>query len=193
MKADKVAMRIQQQVSGIRVETLNRGYAELDELRVVFDRVDPYQLLIDKVLGLMEKHSFYNTHASDDGGKFEMVFARATSFGIEQLERMARKSRAEIRQEAKRRVTFWREEVCPTTHACRAILTALMNAGGVMPTVELVHTVVYDRSFQHDDFLTALSWLRDRNFVDTIIPNRWSMEKTQITPSGRYAIGQFFN
>ena len=103
MNADKVAMRIQQQVSGIRVEALMRGYAELEELRVVFDRTDPYPNLVDKVSGLMEKHSFYNTHAFDDGGEFKMIFARATWLGIGELERMARKSRAEIRQEAKRR------------------------------------------------------------------------------------------
>lgn len=113
MNADKVAMRILQQVSGIRVEALTRGYAELEELRVVFDRTDPYPWLVDKVVGLMEKHSFYNTHANDDGGDFKMVFARATQLGIEQLERMARKSREEIRQEAKRRIfsdpskAFW--------------------------------------------------------------------------------------
>ena len=184
MKTDKVAMLIQQEVSGIRVETLNRGYAELDELRVVFDRVDPYRLLIDKVLGLMEKHSFYNTHASDDGGKFEMVFARATSFGIEQLERMARKSRAEIRQEAKRRVTFWREEVCPTTHACRAIQTALMNAGGVMTVWECFHAVTCDEEIEPNDFACSLLWLYDHKFV--VFPNRSGVQKVQLTRSGLY-------
>ena len=104
MNADKVAMRIQQQVSGIRVESLIRGYAELEELRVVFDRTDPYPWLVDKVVGLMERHSFCNTNAFYNGDEFKMIFARATSLGIGLLNNMAQKSRAEIRQEAKRRV-----------------------------------------------------------------------------------------
>ena len=196
MKADKVAMRIQQQVSGIRVEVLNRGYGELEELRVVFDWIDPRPWLVEKVRSLMEEHSFYNTHVNDVRrficGAFKMVFARATSFGIKRLECMALELRDEIRQAAKQRAGSRNEgledncvKLCP---ASRAILTALMNAGGVMQTSELVHTVIHDWNIDPDDLLVAHNWLHDHKFVVTILTNRWGIEKVQITRRGRNAL-----
>ena len=205
MKADKVAMRIQQQVSGIRVEALTRGYAELEELRVVFDRIDPYPQLTDKVVGLMEKHSFYNTHASDNGGDFKMVFARATSFGIEQLERMARKSRAEIRQEAKRRVGTRNEGLPPLEERCippedlarikavdRAALSALAEHEGPMRGTALHHAVSIDNLVKPDDLMYGLCYLRYLGLVET--DHNLLGERTwEITPKGRKAFRQFFN
>ncbi len=205
MKADKVAMRIQQQVSGIRVEALTRGYAELEELRVVFDRIDPYPQLTDKVVGLMEKHSFYNTHASDDGGDFKMVFARATSLGIVQLERMARKSRAEIRQEAKRRVGTRNDGLPPLEERCIppedlarikaidvAALSALERRDGPMRSVALLAEMSKDRLVPSDEFMYSLCYLRYLGLVET--DHNLLGERTwEITPKGRKAFRQFFN
>jgi hypothetical protein len=205
MKADKVAMRIQQQVSGIRVEALTRGYAELEELRVVFDRIDPYPQLTDKFVGLMEKHSFYNTHASDDGGDFKMVFARATSLGIVQLERMARKSRAEIRQEAKRRVGTRNDGLPPLEERCIppedlarikaidvAALSALERRDGPMRSVALLAEMSKDRLVPSDEFMYSLCYLRYLGLVET--DHNLLGERTwEITPKGRKAFRQFFN
>ena len=175
-------------MSGIRVETLNRGYAELEELRVVFDRVDPYPELVDKVVGLMKKHSFHNTHAhAGPEDEFKMVFARATSFGIEQLERMAAKSRAEIRAAAKRRVNS-NVKLRP---APRVILTTLVDAPHGMRASKLFHKVIHDWSIPPCDAVAALSWLRDHRFVasktcDNTIELTWA-----ITSKGRIALRSF--
>lgn len=171
MKSDKVAMLIQQQVSGIRVETLNRGYAELEELRVVFDRTSPYPPLVDKVVGLMKKHSYYNTHAYSAGrrgdGEFTMVFARATSFGIEQLERIARKSRAEICAEAMRR-SGAKHKGMADDRAVRTILITLATAGGKMFFSELAREVVRGRGISPTDLLAAMAKLEDHKFVERV-------------------------
>lgn len=206
MKADKVAMRIQQQVRGIRVEVLKRGYAELEELRVVFDRIDPYPQLTDKVVGLMKKHSFHNTHAhAGPEDEFKMVFARATSFGIEQLERMARKSRAEIRQEAKRRVGTRNEGLPPLEERCIppedlarikaidvAALSALERRDGPMRSVALLAEMSKDRPVPSDEFMYSLCYLRYLGLVET--DHNLLGERTwEITPKGRKAFRQFFN
>ena len=171
MNLDKVAMSIRQQVSGIRVETLKRGYAELEELRVVFDRVDPYPWLVDKVVGLMKKHAFCNTHAYSAGrrgdGEFTMVFARATSVGIAQLERIARKSRAEICAEAVRR-SGAKHKGLADDRAARAILITLATAGGRMLFSELAREVVRGRGISPTDLLAAMAKLEDHKFVERV-------------------------
>lgn len=171
MKIDKIAMLIQQQVRGIRVEEITRGYGELEELRVVFDRVDPYPWLIDKVVGLMKKHSFCNTHAYSAGPRgdveFTMVFARATSFGIEQLERIARKSRAEICAEAMRR-SGAKHKGLADVRAARAILITLAIAGGRMLFSELAREVVRGRGISPTDLVAAMAKLEDHKFVERV-------------------------
>ena len=96
MNIEKIARTVEQSVSGIRVKVLNRCYAELEELKVVFDCASPIPEFC-KVTGLMEKARFHNTHAYvNDDGDFTMIFARATSFGVEILEREAKRSRDEL-------------------------------------------------------------------------------------------------
>ena len=206
MKADKVATLIQQEVSGIRVETLNRGYAEFEELRVVFDRVDPYPPIVDKVVGLMKKHSFHNTNAhAGPEDEFKMVFARATSFGIEQLERMARKSRAEIRAAAKRRVVSQNEDLPPLEERCippedlakinaidRAELSALVRHYGPMRFSALLQVLPTYCLVKPDEIMYSLCYLRHLGLVETDY-NSFGERTWEITIKGRKAFRQFFN
>lgn len=105
MNIEEVVRVVEQSVSGVRVKVLNHRYAELEELKVVFDCASPIPEFCDKVTGLMEKARFHNTHAYvNDDGDFTMIFARATSFGVEILEREAKRSRDELNLKALERL-----------------------------------------------------------------------------------------
>lgn len=92
MNIEKVARTVEQSVSGIRVKVLKRRYAELEELKVVFDKGQSFVRPHSKAKRLLNKHGFHNTHGYVDGeGTLVMTYARATSFGMEILEREAKR------------------------------------------------------------------------------------------------------
>ena len=117
MNIEKVASVVEKSVSGIRVKVMRRGRAELEELKVVFDGASPYYWLCDKVRGLMEKHGLHNTHGYEDGeGNFTMTYARATSFGVEILEREAKRGDCMMKEIVLRQKEILRGHLPPAKH-----------------------------------------------------------------------------